>query len=104
MEQNIRRLEIAMQNPCGMGVLNRTADFSHQRDGAAWFPRRSLCGLDQAAASSKFHTEEGKVVFALAHFINGQNIWMIKMCRRLRFTPETLQRLMRICVIGKDAL
>src|SRR5262249_23311980 len=94
IEQNIRRLEIAMQNPFGMGVLNRMADFSHQCDRAARFPSKSPPRLDQATASGKLHTEERKLVFALAHFINGQDIWMIKMCRRLRFAPETLQRLM----------
>ena len=93
-----------MQNAPGMGVLNCTGYFSHQRRGTARLAAQNRPSLDEAAASGKLHAEEWKLVFALAHFINGQNIWMIKMCRRLRFAPETLQRLMRIRVIGKDAL
>src|SRR5882724_898511 len=99
----VRRFQIAMQDASDMCVLHRARHPGHQRSGTARLATESRCGLDQAAASGKLHAEERKLVFALAHFINGQNIWMIEVSGRLRFAPETGQRLLRIRVISKDA-
>ena len=99
-----RRFEIAMQDAPGMGVLNCARYLAINVAIRRGSLRRARRGLEQAAASGKLHAEERKPVLALAHFIDGQNVWMIKIRRRLRFAPETLQRLLRIRVISEDAL
>ena len=104
IEQNIRRFEIAMQDASDMCVLYRARHPGHQRRGTARLAPESRSGFDQAAASGKLHTEKRELVFALAHFINGQDIWMVEVSGRLRFAPEAGQRLLRIRVIRKDAL
>ena len=83
-----------MQDASDMCVLHRARHLGHQRRGTARLATQSRRGFDQTAASGKLHAEERELVFALAHFINGQNIWMIEVRRRLRFAPETRQRLL----------
>ena len=65
---------------------------------------QSWGGLVQAAASRKFHAERGKAVVVVAHFINGQNVWMIEPRCSFGFTAETHQCLLRIGVITQNAL
>src|SRR5437016_4146869 len=65
---------------------------------------QSWGGLMQAAASRKFHAEGGKAVVVIAHFINGQNVWMIEPRCSFGFTAETHQCLLRIGVITQNAL
>ena len=104
VEQDVSRLEIAMQNPVLMRVLHSARHFGHKPDAFARFTAQRGPGFLQAAAGRVFHAEERQPVFALADFIDGKNIRMIETGRRFSFTSKTFQRLARIGVIGHHSL
>ena len=100
IEQNVPRFEIAMQDAFDVRVLHRDRHLRHQHHGTAWLVAQSWRSLEQTAAASEFHAEKRQPLLVLAHFVNGQNVWMIEARRRFGFPPETRQRLLRIGVIG----
>ena len=93
VEQDVSRLEIAMQNPVLMRVLHSARHFGHKPDAFARFTAQRGLGFLQAAAGRVFHAEERQPVFALADFIDGKNIRMIETGCRFSFTSKTFQRL-----------
>src|SRR5438477_12252552 len=104
VEQDVSRLEIAMQNPVLMRVLDSTRHFGHEPDAFARLRAQSRSDLLQAAASRVFHAKKRQPVFAVADLMNRQNIRMIETCSRFSFTAKTLPRLARIGVIRDHAL
>jgi len=92
VEQDVSRLEIAMQNRVLMRVLDSMRHFGHKPDAFAQFVAQDRLGFLQASPSRVFHAEERQAVFTLADFIDGKNIRMIETGRRFSFTPKTFQR------------
>src|SRR5439155_18315995 len=92
VEQDVSRLEIAMQNRVLMRVLDSMCHFGHKPDAFAQFVAQSRLSFLQAPPSGVFHAEERQPVFALADLIDGKNIRMIETGRRFSFTPKTFQR------------
>ena len=91
-----------MQNALSVGVVNCACHLCHQCYASSWiFLKRGLT-FQQAAAGGEFHAEKRQSVFALAYFINRQNVWMIETGRSFGLTTETHQGFARVGMIGKN--
>src|SRR5689334_10270763 len=88
-----------MQNSVLMRVLHCARYLDRKPDAFARCTAQGRGSILQAASRSILHAEERQSVFALAHFIDGKNIWMVETGRGFCFTPETFQRVLRISVI-----
>ena len=81
-----------------MGVLQCARYLGHQRNCATRLPAQCGGRFEQTAAASKLHAKEGQPLFALAYFINRQNVRVVELGRSLSFAPKAHQRLPRIGV------
>ena len=88
-----------MENSLHMRVLHCARNLRHQCHSATRVAAQHRDRFEQTAAAGELHTEE-RQPFALADFINGQNVRVIEVGRSLRFTSEAHQRLPRIRVAG----
>jgi hypothetical protein len=104
IEQNVARFEIAMEDAFAMRVLHGPRYLSHERDAFPWIISLREASFCQAAAGRKFHAEEGQSIFALADFVDWQNVWMIKARSRLRFAPKAREGFVGGSRITQDSL
>ena len=104
IQQNVPRLEISVQNPFVVRVLNGARDLCDQANGLAWFVAKYFPSMQQASPWRELHAEKWQAVFAYPHLIDGQNVWVIETGDCFRFALEADQSIARIAVITEDAL
>ena len=104
VEQDVSRFEIAMENAFAVRVLHGARDLGDERHALPRLVLQRGTYFLQTSARREFHAEEREAVFALAHFVDGQNVRMIEARGRLRFAPETRERFAGVGVITQDAL
>src|SRR5712691_2956702 len=91
-----------MEDALIMGVLDGASHPRHQRDAPARLIAQDRGRIDQAAARREFHAKKWEAVFAFAHFVDGQYVWMIEARRRFGFAPKAGQSLARIGVVTQN--
>ena len=104
VEQDVSRFEIAMEDAFAMRVLHGPRDLGDERDALPRLVPQRGTDLLQTSARREFHAEERKAVFALAHFVDRQNVRMIEARGGLRFAPEARQGFAGVGVIPQDPL
>src|SRR2546429_553760 len=93
-----------MKNAFAVRVLNGPCDLGDEGHALAWFVPQRRAHFLQTAAGRELHTEEWEAVFALAHFVDRQNVRMIEARRRLRLATEASKGFAGIGVIPQDPL
>src|ERR1043165_9369207 len=91
-----------MKNAAAMGVLDGACHFRHERYALPRVVAQRGRDLLQSSTRCELHAEEWQAVFALAYFIDGKDVRMIKAPRGLGFAPKTSQGFARIGVITQD--
>src|SRR5207244_11072039 len=91
-----------MKNPLIMRVLNAASHFRHQRDASARLVAKGRARIDQATARRELHAKKWEPVLAFAHFVDGEDVWMIETRRRFGFATKTRQRFTRISVVTQN--
>src|SRR5262245_9961514 len=79
IEQDVSRLDVAMQNTVFMRVMHRACYFCDKFQG---LPDRDRCVFNylvKLTAFDQLHAEVALTI-ALAHLVDGHNAWMIKAC------------------------
>src|SRR5207249_12004294 len=92
VQQNVSWFEFAVQDSVKVRALDGARDLCHHCHHPTRFVAQSRTGIDQAAARGELHAEERQSILVLTDLANGQNVRMIEMRRRLRFTTETRDR------------
>ena len=103
VEQDVSWLEVAMKDSFAVRVIDRSRDLRdqpHTLVGRSLQPGRG----PQTPAGRHIHAEEGQTILALTDLVDWENIGMIELGRRFRFASEPDECLVRICLVGKDAL
>ena len=96
VEQDVSRLEVAMQNAFAMRIIDRPRDFRDQPHALVRPILQPGRGGPQTPAGRIFHAEEGQAILALTDLVDRQDIGMIELRRRFRFAPEPDERLVRV--------
>ena len=102
IEQDVSRFQIAVENSFAVRVLDGARDFRDERNALSRLVLQRGADFLQTSARREFHAEEREAVFALAHFVDRQNVRMIEARGRLGFAPETRERFLRVGVITQD--
>jgi hypothetical protein len=89
IEQDVSRLQVAVENAALVGKMDGPGYADHQRGRHAWSSQEVAPGDadSQASAQNQLHAE---VVLPLpfSHLVNGDDVRMIQMRRRLGFPPK----------------
>ena len=91
-DENIRGLDVAMNDAFGMGDIEGVGDFYRQIEQKVEFKRTARDAMLQGRAFEKFHHDEGMAVM-LGDFVNGADVWMIESGSSARFAAEPFERL-----------
>jgi hypothetical protein len=76
IEQDVRWLEVAVQNPALVRVVHRPRNRHHQRSpSTAWSRLKAVRVLLQAAAADQFHADDGAAV-VLGHVKHAHDVVM----------------------------
>ena len=90
IEQNISRLDVAMQNAALVRELDRSRDFHEQFHRASDRYRLAPQNFIELSALDEFHTEVTRAV-ALADFVNRNNLRVLQTRRGLGLVTKTPQ-------------
>src|SRR5436190_3589951 len=88
IEENVARLNVAVQDAVLMRVVNRARQFRDEFRCGASRDRRALCHFVELSAIDELHAEVTRT-FALAYVVYGNDAWMIQVCCRLGFPTKT---------------
>ena len=102
VEEDVSGFEIAMENAFAVGVLDGARDLGDERHALPRVVPQRGADFLQASAGREFHAEEREAVFALAHFVDRQNVGMIEARGGLRFAAEAGERFAGVGVITQD--
>ena len=91
-DENVGRLDVAMNDALGMGRVERVGDFDCQREQRVQFHRPPGDQILQRHALQIFHGDKRLAVF-LADVVDGADVGMIQRRSRLRFALEAAERL-----------
>src|SRR5262249_53148381 len=94
IEENVARLDVAVQDAVFMRVVNRTRQFRDEFRCMSSRDRRALCHVIELSAVDELHAEVAGTL-ALAHFVNGNDAWMIQVRGRFGFPAKALQMRLR---------
>ena len=89
IDEDVSRLDVAMQHPVFMSVMDNTRDPRDQLRSLADRQRRAPNDFIELAALNEFHTEVTGAI-ALANFIDRNDAWMVEAGGSFRFPAETL--------------
>ena len=92
-----------MQDAVAVSEVHGVCDFCHECDAAARLLAQGGRSLEQASTRGVFHAEKRQPIFALADFVDRQNVGMIETGGGFGFAAEARQRLARIGVMAEDA-
>src|SRR5205823_7541055 len=92
VEQNVSRLDIAMEHSAAVSIFDSTRDLCHQLHALPRFVAERSCILAQTSLLGELHAEKRQAVLAFTHFINRKDVGMIQTGHCLCFSSETLQR------------
>jgi hypothetical protein len=90
--KNIRRLDVAMNDPFRMRRVERVGDFNRQEDDGFVLQRFSRDEMFQRGAIQKLHGNE-RLLTVLADLVDGANIGVIESGSCSRLTAKAFQRL-----------
>jgi len=90
--KNVRRLNVAVDDPLGVGCIEGIGDFDGERERGIEVHRPALDRVLEGHAVQKLHYDVGLSVL-LANVVNGADVGMIQRRGGLRFAPETAQGL-----------
>src|SRR4029434_8112603 len=90
VEQNVARLDVSMQNAVFMRVVNRARQFRDEFRCVSDRDPRALCHFIELSAIDELHAEVAGTL-AFAHFVNGNNAWMIQTGGGFSFPTKALQ-------------
>ena len=96
-DENIRRLNVAMDNVLGVGRLERVGNFNRQTQKQSQFDGTEGDAVFQRRPFQKLHRDE-RLIVVLANFINRADVGMVQRGSGAGFTPEAFERL---CVVGE---
>src|SRR5438876_7267880 len=88
IEQNVSWLEIAMEDSLAVRVFGSARDFHHQLHTSSRLAPQDYLSVFQTATGRKLHAEKRETVLALAHLIDGEDVWMIQAGCGFGFPPE----------------
>src|SRR5262249_31762290 len=99
--KNIRRLNIAMNDPLGMGDIKRVRNLNAQSQYFFEWQRFPADVISQRLPFDELHGDKGTIEFA--DVIDRANAGMVQVGGSMSFTPETFERLgiMRH-IVGKE--
>ena len=93
INQNVRRLQVPVQQPVVVRMLNRRRNLRHQCRRLPWSQRSpALHPLTQRRPGNQFHAEK-RMAVRLAHIKNLHHMRMIQPRRRPRLHPKPPQRI-----------
>ncbi len=90
VNQNVGRLQVAMQNPSRMGMRDGPADWQEELRGLARGERPLGDPAGQGRAMHELHAEV-RLTFMVADFVDRHNVRMLKAGRRFGFSAESGQ-------------
>ena len=90
--ENVGRLNIAVNNPFRMGSIQGVCDLDRQGEETIEFHGPPIDQMFQRLAGKTLHHDE-KVSFMLADFMNRANVGMVQCGSRTRFPPKTFKSL-----------
>ena len=88
IQQDVSRLDVAMQNSMLVRELHRARNFYQQFRCAPWRHRRAADYFVELTAFDEFHTEVARSV-AFADFVDRNNLRMLQACCRFRLVTKT---------------
>ena len=91
-----------MEDSFAVRVLDGARDLGDERHALPRIVLQRGTDFLQTSAGREFHAEEREAVFALAHFVDGQNVRMIEARGGLRFAAEAGERFAGVGVIPQD--
>ena len=89
INENVARLNVAMQDAVFMRVMNCARQFRDEFRCIASRDRRALRNFIELSAVDELHAEVTRTL-ALAHFVNWNDAWMIQVGCRLGFPTKAL--------------
>ncbi len=90
--EQIRRLDVAMNNSFSMGRIETVGNFDREIKYPLQLNSRAQNHIPESLALQIFHHQK-ETALVLANLINRANVWMIQCRRSPRLAPEALQRL-----------
>ena len=94
INENVARLNVAMQDAVFMRVMNCARQFRDELRCISDRDRRALCHFIQLSAVDEFHAEVAGTL-AFADFVNGNDARMIQVGGRFGFPTKPLQMRLR---------
>src|SRR5258708_19060145 len=90
--EDVRGLDIAVNNSLGVGCVERVGNFDSEIKQALQLDSRAQDQIPESLALQIFHHQKQSSL-VLSDFVNGANIGMIQRRGRTSLAPEALQRL-----------
>src|SRR3982075_2164579 len=90
--ENVRRLDVAVDNTLGVCRIERISDFSREREQQLQLERLPRDAVLQCQPVQVLHGDEGLPIL-LADVINRANVWVVQSGGGLRFALETCEGL-----------
>src|SRR4051812_35018142 len=91
-DENIRRLNVAMDNVLGVRRLERVCNFNRQTQKQSKFNRTEGDAVLQRRPFQKLHRDE-RLIVVLSNFVNRADVGMVQRGSCSGFTPEAFERL-----------
>ena len=90
-DEEVRGLDVAMDDPCGVCGLQRVGDLDRKQQQHVDVDRAASDSMLQRHALEELHDDEGVAVL-LADVVNRADVGMVQRGRGPRFSPEAHQR------------
>ena len=87
IDENVARLNVAVQDAVFMRIMTCACQLRDQFRCVADRDRRALCHLIELSAVDELHAEVARTL-AFAHFVNGNDAWMIEVRGRFGFPAK----------------
>ena len=94
IDENVARLDVAVQDAVFVRVVDRARQFRDELRCISSRDRRALRNFIELSAVDELHAEVTRTL-ALAHFVNGNDAWMIQVGGRFGFPTKPLQMRLR---------
>ena len=101
-DKDVRRLDVAVDDPFGVRRIERVGDFDRHRQRAFDFEWPAVDEMLECSPVEILHRDEG-LAFMLSDLVNGADVGMIQCGSGTCFAPEAFQRLFVMSyVLGQE--